>query len=133
MLYCERASFSFLLGLETLLSVSLFFPFGSGVQYDPETAAARGFGSMSMRLAATALRRMAPARPPVLVPAGAVAAEAEAEAVICGRGDKKTKRGKRFKGSFGNARPKREKKIERIKDRVEVPRSTPWPLPFKLI
>ncbi|KAL5205366.1 hypothetical protein ABZP36_033575 [Zizania latifolia] len=56
-----------------------------------------------------------------------------AEAVTCGRGDKRTKRGKRFKGSYGNARPKREKKIERIKDRVEVPRSTPWPLPFKLI
>ncbi|CAA6656373.1 unnamed protein product [Spirodela intermedia] len=51
----------------------------------------------------------------------------------CGRGDKKTKRGKRFKGSFGNARPKMKKKIERIKDKLEVPRSTPWPLPFKLI
>jgi 30S ribosomal protein S31 len=23
--------------------------------------------------------------------------------------------------------------IERMKDKVEVPRSTPWPLPFKLI
>ena len=65
--------------------------------------------------------------------AAAMGAESEAEAVTCGRGDKKTKRGKRFKGSYGNARPKREKKIERIKDRVEVPRSTPWPLPFKLI
>ncbi|RWW80116.1 hypothetical protein BHE74_00011564 [Ensete ventricosum] len=53
--------------------------------------------------------------------------------VPCGRGDKKTKRGKRFKGSFGNARGKRKKMIQRIKDRVEVPRSTPWPLPFKLI
>ncbi|XP_057502558.1 30S ribosomal protein S31, mitochondrial [Actinidia eriantha] len=53
--------------------------------------------------------------------------------IVCGRGDKKTKRGKRFKGSYGNARPKKEKKIERIKDKVEVPRSTPWPLPFKLI
>ncbi|XP_078447873.1 30S ribosomal protein S31 [Wolffia australiana] len=52
---------------------------------------------------------------------------------LCGRGDKKTKRGKRFKGSFGNARPKMKKKIERIKDKLEVPRSTPWPLPFKLI
>ncbi|KAG4111245.1 hypothetical protein ERO13_D13G096700v2 [Gossypium hirsutum] len=52
---------------------------------------------------------------------------------LCGRGDKKTKKGKRFKGSYGNARPKKEKKIERIKDKVEVPRSTPWPLPFKLI
>lgn len=52
---------------------------------------------------------------------------------LCGRGDKKTKSGKRFKGSYGNSRPKKEKKIERIKDKVEVPRSTPWPLPFKLI
>ncbi|KAJ9189656.1 hypothetical protein P3X46_000921 [Hevea brasiliensis] len=53
--------------------------------------------------------------------------------ILCGRGDKRTKRGKRFKGSYGNARPKKDKKIERIKDKVEVPRSTPWPLPFKLI
>ncbi|KAE9586617.1 putative 30S ribosomal protein [Lupinus albus] len=53
--------------------------------------------------------------------------------ILCGRGDKKTKKGKRFKGSYGNSRPKREKMIERIKDKVEVPRSTPWPLPFKLI
>ncbi|KAK1420486.1 hypothetical protein QVD17_22124 [Tagetes erecta] len=53
--------------------------------------------------------------------------------VLCGRGDKKTKRGKIFKGSYGNSRPKKEKKIERIKDKLEVPRSTPWPLPFKLI
>ena len=78
------------------------------------------------------MRRLAPARPPIPIPAAAAPA-AEAEAVTCGRGDKKTKRGKRFKGSYGNARPKREKKIERIKDRIEVPRSTPWPLPFKLI
>ncbi|PIA30713.1 hypothetical protein AQUCO_05400072v1 [Aquilegia coerulea] len=56
-----------------------------------------------------------------------------ASPVVCGRGDKKTKRGKRFKGSYGNSRPKREKMIERIKDKIEVPRSTPWPLPFKLI
>lgn len=62
-------------------------------------------------------------------------AERAAPAVpqVCGRGDQKTKKGKRFKGSYGNARPKKEKMIERIKDKVEVPRSTPWPLPFKLI
>nr|XP_017216222.1 PREDICTED: 30S ribosomal protein S31, mitochondrial [Daucus carota subsp. sativus] len=36
---------------------------------------------------------------------------------VCGRGDKKTKSGKRFKGSYGNSRPKKEKKIERIKDK----------------
>ncbi|XP_019261865.1 PREDICTED: 30S ribosomal protein S31, mitochondrial [Nicotiana attenuata] len=53
--------------------------------------------------------------------------------ILCGRGDKRTKKGKRFKDSYGNSRPKKEKKIERIKDKVEVPRSTPWPLPFKLI
>lgn len=53
--------------------------------------------------------------------------------ILCGRGDKRTKKGKRFKGSYGNSRPKKEKQIERIKDKVEVPRSTPWPLPFKLI
>ncbi|XP_031477238.1 30S ribosomal protein S31, mitochondrial [Nymphaea colorata] len=52
---------------------------------------------------------------------------------LCGRGDKRTKKGKRFKGSHGNARPKKDHKISRIKDKVEVPRSTPWPLPFKLI
>ncbi|KAM3220345.1 30S ribosomal protein S31, mitochondrial [Capsicum baccatum] len=53
--------------------------------------------------------------------------------MVCGRGDKRTKKGKRFKGSYGNSRPQKDKKIERIKDKVEVPRSTPWPLPFKLI
>lgn len=53
--------------------------------------------------------------------------------VLCGRGDKRTKKGKIFKGSYGNSRPKKEKKIQRIKDKLEVPRSTPWPLPFKLI
>jgi len=26
-----------------------------------------------------------------------------------------------------------EEMIQRIKDKLEVPRSTPWPLPFKLI
>ncbi|KAE8645652.1 hypothetical protein Csa_020557 [Cucumis sativus] len=39
--------------------------------------------------------------------------------ILCGRGDKRTKRGKRFKGSYGNARPKKEKKIQRIKDKIE--------------
>ncbi|CAL1384864.1 unnamed protein product [Linum trigynum] len=53
--------------------------------------------------------------------------------IQCGRGDKKTKKGKIFIGSYGNSRPKKEKKIERIKDKNELPRSTPWPLPFKLI
>ncbi|GAA0164539.1 ribosomal protein [Lithospermum erythrorhizon] len=56
-----------------------------------------------------------------------------AAAQVCGRGDKKTKKGKTFKGPYGNTRGKKEKMIERIKDKVEVPRSTPWPLPFKLI
>ncbi|KAF8088096.1 hypothetical protein N665_0554s0025 [Sinapis alba] len=54
-------------------------------------------------------------------------------AEVCGRGDSKTKKGKRFKGSYGNSRGKKQKMIERIKDKLELPRSTPWPLPFKLI
>ena len=52
---------------------------------------------------------------------------------MCGRGDKRTKRGKRFKGSYGNSRPKKKEMIQRFKEKVEVPSSTPWPLPFKLI
>ncbi|KAL6545981.1 hypothetical protein OROGR_009855 [Orobanche gracilis] len=44
--------------------------------------------------------------------------------ILCGRGDKKTKRGKRYKGSYGNCRPKKEQKVERIKDKIEVPRDT---------
>lgn len=62
-----------------------------------------------------------------------LASSSPGETILCGRGDKRTKKGKRFKGSYGNSRPKKDKKIERIKDRIEVPRSTPWPLPFKLI
>ncbi|KAF3341431.1 hypothetical protein FCM35_KLT00069 [Carex littledalei] len=42
------------------------------------------------------------------------------EMVTCGRGNKKTKRGKLFKG-YGNARPKKDKKIDRINVCVEVP------------
>lgn len=69
----------------------------------------------------------------VMMTERSVVASSAGGPIVCGRGDKKTKKGKRFKGSYGNARPKNEKKIERIKDKVEVPRSTPWPLPFKLI
>lgn len=65
--------------------------------------------------------------------APSMAAAPPGEAIVCGRGDKRTKKGKRFKGSFGNSRPNKDKRVERIKDKVEVPRSTPWPLPFKLI
>ena len=59
--------------------------------------------------------------------------EEAAAPVLCGRGDKRTKKGKIFKGTYGNSRPKKDKKIQRIKDKLELPRSTPWPLPFKLI
>ncbi|XP_018480597.2 30S ribosomal protein S31, mitochondrial [Raphanus sativus] len=62
-----------------------------------------------------------------------VTAAAAAGMEECGRGDSKTKKGKRFKGSYGNSRGKKQKMIERIKDKLELPRSTPWPLPFKLI
>ena len=124
----------FVLGLATPLLASTHSPCSSTSGRSSGERAGTELCGMAMRLAAAAfMRRLAPARLPIPVPAAAGAPAAEAEAVTCGRGDKKTKRGKRFKGSYGNARPKREKKIERIKDRIEVPRSTPWPLPFKLI
>ncbi|KAK3195359.1 hypothetical protein Dsin_026669 [Dipteronia sinensis] len=83
-------------------------------------------GAVARRVLATTPRPSLPS------PAATSAAASDAP-ILCGRGDKKTKRGKRFKGSYGNSRPKKEKMIERLKDKVEVPRSTPWPLPFKLI
>ncbi|KAK9167530.1 hypothetical protein Scep_002721 [Stephania cephalantha] len=69
--------------------------------------AMRWCGAMARRVAAAA----APAAP------SCTAAEA---AELCGRGDKRTKRGKIFKGSYGNARPKKKEKIARIKDKVEA-------------
>ncbi|CAK7324333.1 unnamed protein product [Dovyalis caffra] len=44
--------------------------------------------------------------------------------VYCGRGDRKTARGKRFNHSFGNARP-RDKKKGRGPPRIPVPSSPP--------
>ncbi|KAL2555673.1 30S ribosomal protein S31 [Forsythia ovata] len=44
--------------------------------------------------------------------------------IYCGRGDKKTARGKRFNHSFGNARPK-DKKKGRGPPRVPVPPAPP--------
>ncbi|XVE76524.1 hypothetical protein DITRI_Ditri12bG0180600 [Diplodiscus trichospermus] len=44
--------------------------------------------------------------------------------VYCGRGDKKTERGKRFNHSFGNARP-RDKKKGRGPPKVPIPPSPP--------
>ncbi|KAF2306370.1 hypothetical protein GH714_017164 [Hevea brasiliensis] len=44
--------------------------------------------------------------------------------VYCGRGDKKTAKGKRFNHSFGNARP-RNKKKGRGPPRIPVPSSPP--------
>ncbi|KAI3757873.1 hypothetical protein L6452_05416 [Arctium lappa] len=44
--------------------------------------------------------------------------------IYCGRGDKKTAKGKRFNHSFGNARP-RNKKKDRGPPRVPVPPAAP--------
>uniref|UniRef100_A0A7N0TVS3 30S ribosomal protein S31, mitochondrial n=1 Tax=Kalanchoe fedtschenkoi TaxID=63787 RepID=A0A7N0TVS3_KALFE len=85
--------------------------------------------TMMTQMCSAAARRMMMTKP-ISPTYSAVVASAP---VVCGRGDKKTKKGKRFKGSYGNSRPKKDKKIERIKDRVEVSRSTPWPLSFKLV
>ncbi|KAH0912896.1 hypothetical protein HID58_036217 [Brassica napus] len=90
-------------------------------------AAARQWcGAMTRRIMMVQGTPAAVARYSSLTPAAAAME-------VCGRGDSKTKKGKRFKGSYGNSRGKKQKMIERIKDKLEVPRSTPWPLPFKLI
>ncbi|KAL3521196.1 hypothetical protein ACH5RR_019345 [Cinchona calisaya] len=44
--------------------------------------------------------------------------------IYCGRGDKKTAKGKRFNHSFGNARPK-DKKKGRGPPRVAIPPAPP--------
>ncbi|CAH9060389.1 unnamed protein product [Cuscuta epithymum] len=49
--------------------------------------------------------------------------------IYCGRGDKKTARGKRFNHSFGNARPK-DKRKGRGPPRVSIPPSAPKKDPF---
>ncbi|CAH9069513.1 unnamed protein product [Cuscuta europaea] len=49
--------------------------------------------------------------------------------IYCGRGDKKTARGKRFNHSFGNARPK-DKHKGRGPPRVSIPPSAPKKDPF---
>ena len=56
-------------------------------------------------------------------------ASSVATSTLCGRGDKKTKKGKRFRGKFGNSRPNREHRIRRIRERWEQPPGTPWPVP----
>ncbi|CAN6906742.1 unnamed protein product [Brassica oleracea] len=90
-------------------------------------AAMQWCGAMTRRIMMAHGTPAAVKRCSSLSPAAAAAME------VCGRGDSKTKKGKRFKGSYGNSRGKKQKMIERIKDKLEVPRSTPWPLPFKLI
>ncbi|KAJ9180597.1 hypothetical protein P3X46_008816 [Hevea brasiliensis] len=50
--------------------------------------------------------------------------------VYCGRGDKKTAKGKRFNHSFGNARP-RNKKKGRGPPRIPVPSSPPQKYSFE--
>ncbi|KAM3344936.1 30S ribosomal protein S31, chloroplastic [Capsicum galapagoense] len=49
--------------------------------------------------------------------------------IYCGRGDKKTAKGKRFNHSFGNARPK-DKKKGRGPPRVAAPPAAPKRDPF---
>ncbi|CAA7028302.1 unnamed protein product [Microthlaspi erraticum] len=94
-------------------------------------AAMQWCGAMTRRIMMTQRTSAAVNGSARLSPASAAPAVSEMD--LCGRGDKKTKKGKRFIGSYGNSRGKKQKMIERIKDKLEVPRSTPWPLPFKLI
>ncbi|GJN38332.1 hypothetical protein PR202_gb27362 [Eleusine coracana subsp. coracana] len=69
-------------------------------------AVTASFTTSSYALAATTSPR---ARTTTLATALA-AAPAPVLEVYCGRGDKKTKRGKRFNHSYGNARPRNKKK-----------------------
>lgn len=55
---------------------------------------------------------------------GAAASPPSVPLVYCGRGDKKTAKGKRFNHSFGNARP-RNKKKGRGPPRVTAPPAPP--------
>ncbi|XP_022747737.1 30S ribosomal protein S31, mitochondrial-like [Durio zibethinus] len=73
---------------------------------------------MAMRqwCSAAARRVMMTQQPPLT--SASLSGVAAGAPILCGRGEKKTKKGKRFKGSYGNARPKKEKMIERIKDKV---------------
>ncbi|KAF6137369.1 hypothetical protein GIB67_036406 [Kingdonia uniflora] len=89
--------------------------------------ATQWFGAVARRVMMT--ERLI-SKPPLPLPLPSPQQALSESPILCVRGDKKTKKGKRFKGSFGNSRDKR---IERFKDKIEVPRSTPWPLPFKLI
>lgn len=60
---------------------------------------------------------------------GAVAVEPIRDSALwCGRGDKKTKRGKRFKGSFGNARPTKGAVARRLRQRWQIPPGEPLPV-----
>ncbi|KAL8462954.1 hypothetical protein ACS0TY_033820 [Phlomoides rotata] len=58
--------------------------------------------------------------PTFLPPSAASLSTPALQLVYCGRGDKKTARGKRFNHSFGNARPK-DKKKGRGPPRVPAP------------
>ncbi|RYQ86096.1 hypothetical protein Ahy_B10g105761 [Arachis hypogaea] len=78
-------------------------------------------------MASSAMQRCGIAATARWLMASSTASGGVALPTVCGRGDKKTKKGKRFKGSYGNARPKKEKMIERIKDKVEVPRLASYP------
>ncbi|CAM6084632.1 unnamed protein product [Calypogeia fissa] len=40
---------------------------------------------------------------------------------LCGRGDKRTKKGKRFKGSFGNCRHRKNWDTQRLREKWEIP------------
>ncbi|OEL19050.1 hypothetical protein BAE44_0019932 [Dichanthelium oligosanthes] len=70
-------------------------------------AVSASFSTSSYALAAAASPR---ARSTSLTAAALSAPLASVLEVYCGRGDKKTKRGKRFNHSYGNARPRNKKK-----------------------
>ncbi|KAI4330366.1 hypothetical protein MLD38_028661 [Melastoma candidum] len=74
--------------------------------------------------------RGAPLSSPSLSSVPPLAVSPSSIAVYCGRGDKKTAKGKRFNHSFGNARP-RDKNKGRGPPRIPVPSSPSAQPPLK--
>ncbi|XP_060674448.1 small ribosomal subunit protein bTHXc [Ziziphus jujuba] len=97
---------SLLLGAFPIASQSLGL--GSRISFSQSETLASPFSSSTASISVSATTTTTPSVP----------------LVYCGRGDKKTERGKRFNHSYGNARP-RNKKKGRGPPRLPVPPSPP--------
>lgn len=101
------------LGLATLAALAVFAQSGDRALFSP--LAVRG-GSSDVNFFA-----------PLAEPGQVLVGSQLPEAVLMGRGDKRTKKGKRFAGSYGNSRPNpgevRRRKDEQQKEQEAEPKS----------